>query len=155
MKETLVISATEANKLRSNIQQAIRSIGSTSDTKLPTTKSNQGPAALQYWLMSFISKLVHGMMEEAKRKAILDGVLFDHKTNPLPQDTEKQIFTSDVVNVSVKVSKAAKRLDDNELKRQLRKRHVKQEIIDASFEASMKPSNPAHNFSAVLVEKPK
>lgn len=148
-----MISATEANKLRSNIQRVLRGLGTTNGTKLPATKQNSGETALRYWLMSTVSKMVRGLMEEAKRNAIKEGVIFDSMESPLPAGTEKLVYASDVVNVTVKVSRASKVFDKDEAKRNLRKAGVKQEVIDRAFEDAFGDGTPAHNFSATLNEK--
>ncbi len=144
--------ATDAIKLRSNIQRVLQSIGNTNGTKLPTTKSNTGEAALQLWLWRFVSRMVNGMEQEATKAALRAGVLFDHKKEPLPEGTLKQVYTSDVVDITVMVKRASLSLDQDMLKANLRKLKLTPEQIDAAFDASMKYRAAPHEFSVVLVE---
>jgi len=144
--------ATDAIKLRSNIQRVLRGLGNTNGTKLPSTKSNSGEVALQLWLWRFVKRMVNGMEADATKEAIRAGVLFDHKANPLPEGTQKQTYTSDVVDISVMVKRASQMLNQDVLKANLRKLKLTQEQIDNAFDTSMEYKAAPHEFSVVLVE---
>lgn len=145
--------ATNAAKLRSNIQRTLRSIGTTNGTKLPTSIKNTGEVAMQYWLWSFVSTMADGMKKEATKAALKAGVIFDHKMTPDPDGSQRQVYNSDVVQVNVVVSNPSLALDQVALRANLSKLKLTHEQIDEAFDQSMKYNAAPHKFTAMLVEE--
>src|SRR5678815_5817041 len=89
-----MLTATDANLLRSKLDKAVLNIGKTNGTKLPAPKSNTEGVALQYWLWSHVAKQVEALRKSASREAIKVGVIFDHTKDPQDPGTEKLIYLS-------------------------------------------------------------
>lgn len=148
-----MISATDANKLRSGIDKALLNIGKTNGTKLPQSKSNSGQAALQYWLATMVVRFANNMMKKATADAIKEGVIFDHKKHPLPAGVNKMFYQSDVVNVVIETRAASTRVDLDKLRTKLREAKVKDTVIDEAFAGATVSNAPPHLFHATLVEE--
>ena len=148
-----MLTATDANLLRSKLDKAVLNIGKTNGTKLPAPKSNTEGVALQYWLWSHVAKQVEALRKSASREAIKVGVIFDHTKDPQDPGTEKLIYRSDSVFVTLRVANPSTRVDNDTLIRELRKAGVKQTVLDNAIIAATKTNNAPHYFSANLVEK--
>lgn len=149
-----MLSATEANLLRSKINKAIDNIGKTNGTKLPPVKNNTEYAAQQYWLWSHIARMVDAHKKHATTMAIETGVIFDHNKAQQPVGTDKLVYRSDSIVVTLKVANPSTRVDLDELIRELRKKGVKQQVLDDAVKAATKTNKAPHYFTATLVEKP-
>jgi hypothetical protein len=121
---------------------------------LPSAKSNTGAVALQYWLYNWLSKQVDGKLRTVTKEAIRTGVIFDHKEEPLPGGTVKQVYSDDMVAISVSVNQPTSSVKWD---------RVRQALVDGGYigehdlgdivHRHTVKNAAAHKFSSVLIEK--
>lgn len=139
------------NELIDAINVAFKDIGNVAPTKPPRTKSNQGPAAWEYFVARHLEGLAAGRIKQAKREAISAGVIFDHEKQPREPGTNEMIYTGEQVGVWLEVREPGTRIDTVRLVEHLQSKKVAQKVIDEAVAYATVTNKPAHVFRVSLL----
>jgi hypothetical protein len=147
----MVLTTTEARRLTSAFDAKLIEM----EHMLPSSGTNRGAIALQYWFFNWMTKQLDGKLKRVTKEAITSGVIFDHKKSPLPPQTQKLVYSDDTVHISVTVNAAATRVDWSSVVQELVDRKlVSQSEIDELVSAHTKENAPAHKFTSFLATDP-
>jgi hypothetical protein len=142
------------NKLRNALRNAVTNIGNTNGTKRPPTDTNDNRQGIAYELAvaQLVVKRAEARYKEAIKQAIAADVMFDHKADPLPANSVKELYRDDIVSVTVRTTSSHSRLNTSKLRDILVKKYemtfdeVNALLIDATDK-----SKPPHEFIADII----
>lgn len=147
----MALSSRQKNKLVDNINVAFDSVGSSNGTRMPKCESNLAPVAYEYWLAQHLASRANKRKEQAEKRAIDAGVLFDKDKHPREPGTRETIYACEIVSVNVEVRNPATRVDVSALLKFLAEKGVNQKLLDVALEQAQTRNKPAHVFTSALV----
>lgn len=119
----------------------------------PPIKSadNKMPTAWEYFVAHHLQGYAKGRLDQAKAECIKAGVLFDHLRNPEPAKTEKVLYTSNLITVTLTVKAPGARYDIDEMIRFLAGKGIDLALLLEAKEHARYETKPAHEFRPLLV----
>lgn len=150
---TTTITQSTLNMLRNAINNAVTRIGISNGTKRPASAAGDNRASIAYELAvaQRVDKRASVRYKEAIKRAIEAGVMFDHKKAPLPADTVKELYTDDVVSVTVRTTNGHSRLNSSKLRDALVKTGFTFDAVDLLFKDATDKTAAPHEFVADII----
>lgn len=132
------------------IASAFGEIGRVNGTMMPESKKPGDKLAWEYWAASELSSLAEKRRDAAKAAAVKGGVIPDYGAHPLEVDTRATIYISDLVTISVDVTRQATKLNGLALVADLVAAGIKPALLKRLVKKHTKSFNGAHGITAVL-----
>lgn len=146
-----MLDAVAATKKIAAINEEYNLIGRANGTRMPRSTKHTDKIAWEYHVASHLARIAEARREKAHREAVKLGVLFDHRKEPLPEGTDQLIYAGDIVEIAVKVTTPADRLDPTELGVALVKAGVAMKTVEKVFRACTHQTAAPHKFVSSLV----
>ncbi|HXI76437.1 MAG TPA: hypothetical protein VNH21_04840 [Steroidobacteraceae bacterium] len=119
------------------------------NTARPATKPD---AALRYHAARELASAAEKEKEAATKAAVKSGVLFDHRAEPEPPGTTRQIYDDGVVRIMLRVVEPIEKLDGEAFSAALLAALPKQAaVIKRLLAKATVKLPPAHTFTSSLV----
>lgn len=146
-----MLDAVSATKKIAAVNEEYHLIGRANGTRMPRSSKASDKIAWEYHIASHLARIAEARRERAHRDAVKLGVLFDHTKAPLPQGTEQVVYAGDVVEIAVKVTTPADRLDPTELGVALVKVGVPMRTVEKVFRQCTHQTAAPHRFVSSIV----
>lgn len=147
-----MLTAAQAAVLNNKLALQLKSIG---DTMCPPSTNNTESYAWDYYIANKIEAYGKAAKKQAVKKAIRNGVMFDHEKEPLPPETQKDVYNGDVIRISVAVKQPSKTFDHQTFLDCIEEllppdQHA---VLHTFYLGCFKASRPAHSFTATLLSE--
>jgi len=143
--------SSDKNKLVDKVNTAFNGIGKTNGTKMPPSTNNSDSYAYDLWVAHQLVSLANKRKELAEKACIKAGIMLDKEKDPRPEGTKEVLFNGDNVAISLAVSNAAMRINNEKLVAYLAEHGVPGGILDDAIAHATSKSRPAHVFSTYLL----
>ena len=143
--------SSDKNKLVDKVNTAFSNIGKVNGTKMPPSTNNSDSYAFDLWIAHQLVALANKRKELAEKACIKAGIMLDKEKDPRPEGTKEVLFTGDNVAISLAVSNAAMRINNEKLLAYLAEHGVPGGILDEAIAHASSKSRPAHVFSTYLL----
>lgn len=140
----------DAAKLKGNVQKHLDKIGGDKATGLPDNVGDNlphEPAAWELMIAGIIRSYGEKRYDNAKKAAEEAGIL--GKSADAVPGSKTVTYDGAYVSVIRSVNNASDKLDNKKFIAELRKRGVKQDVIDDAMLHATTPGTPAKRFEAV------
>jgi hypothetical protein len=118
---------------------------------MPPSGDNREPVAWELFVAQHLNALAGKRKDMAEKAAVVAGVIIDKEKNPKPEGSLDVVYSGEHVQVMLKVSNAASRVDITKVMTYLLAHDVKAELVRAAIDQAMTKNRPAHVFSTVLL----
>jgi predicted GNAT family acetyltransferase len=146
-----MLSSTQRNKIVDSINTMFAKIGNANGSKLPPTKDNQEPIAWELFVAQHLNALAGKRKDQAEKAAVRAEVIVDKEKSPQPEGMSTIEYTGEHVQVMLKVSNAASRVDITKVIEYLLGHGVQADIVRTAIDKATTKNRPAHVFSTVLL----
>jgi len=143
--------SSDKNKLVDKVNTAFANIGKANGTKMPPSTNNSDSYAYDLWVAHQLVSLANKRKELAEKACIKAGIMLDKEKDPRPEGTKEVLFNGDNVAISLAVSNAAMRINNEKLVAYLAEHGVPGGILDDAIAHATSKSRPAHVFSTYLL----
>jgi predicted GNAT family acetyltransferase len=143
--------SSDKNKLVDKINTAFTNIGRSNGTKLPKSDDNREPIAWELFIAQHLNAIAGKRKEQAEKAAVVAGVITDKEKNPKPEGSTSVEYTGEHVQIMLKVSSAAARVDITKVIEYLLGKGVQAELVRAAVDKATTKNRPAHVFTSVLL----
>ena len=143
--------SSDKNKLVDKVNTAFSNIGKANGTKMPPSTNNSDSYAFDLWIAHQLVALANKRKELAEKACIKAGIMLDKEKDPRPEGTKEVLFSGDNVAISLAVSNAAMRINNEKLVAYLAEHGVPGSILDEAIASASSKSRPAHVFSTYLL----
>lgn len=142
-----------AVELTTAINTAFAGIGHAGNTTMPRSKGNFEPLAWEFHVARGLKSAAETRFNKAHKACVANGMIFDHKKQPLPEGHHAVLYAGDVVELSVDVGTAGERFDAVGFREELEQKGVDPKLL-AKLTLKYTLTNAApHSFKSELVAK--
>jgi hypothetical protein len=146
-----MLSTTQRNKIIDSINTMFAKIGNANGSKMPPSDDNQEPIAWELFIAQHLNALAGKRKDQAEKAAVRAEVIVDKEKSPQLEGIATVEYTGEHVQVMLKVSNAASRVDITKVMTYLLAHDVKAELVRAAVAQATTKNRPAHVFSTVLL----
>ena len=143
--------SSDKNKLVDKVNTAFANIGKANGTKMPPSTNNSDSYAYDLWVAHQLVALANKRKELAEKACIKAGIMLDKEKDPRPEGTKEVLFNGDNVAISLAVSNAAMRINNEKLLAYLAENGVPGDVLEEAIAHASSKSRPAHVFSTYLL----
>lgn len=148
-----MLSAAQAAVLNNKIALQLKSVG---EHECPPSKNNAESYAWDYYVAGKIESYGKAAKDDARKKAIKNGVMFDHEKTPhAPTDGEAvDVYSGDVIRISLSVKNGAKSVNSKKfLAAVIKALPDLKGDVEAIYEGCEDTARGAHTFTATLLSE--
>lgn len=143
-----MLTAAQAAVLNNKLALQLKSVG---EMECPPSTNNAESYAWDYYVANKIEAYGKKAKDAARKAAIKNGVMFDHEKEPLEPGSQQDVYSGDVIRISVAVKQPITKVDGEEFYEALKKIGLVDEKVEKLFLAAHRTSRPAHTFTATLL----
>lgn len=143
-----MLTSAQAAVLNNKLALQLKSIG---DMMCPPSTNNTESYAWDYYIANKIEAYGKKAKDVARKMAIKNGVMFDHEKEPREPGTEADVYSGDVIRISVSVKNPASKLDGEGFYGALKRLGIVNDEIEELYQLYHKETRAAHSFTATLL----
>lgn len=143
---------TVKNRLIDALHVAFDAIG-ISEPKMPRLKKGDNKAAIawEYYVADDLESRANARLKEAKRRAMIAGVIFDPEKEPREPGVNEPVYVGEQVAVWVEVRRGSKKVNADLMSEYLIKKGVDAKLVADAYASALSMTRPAHVFRVSLV----
>lgn len=145
-----MLTATQAAVINNKLAVQLKSIG---DTMCPPSTNNTESYAWDYYVANKIEAYGKKAKDVARKMAIKNGVMFDHEKEPREPGEAVDVYSGDVIRISLAVKMPVTKVDGEAFYDALKKLGIVNEQVEERYQLSHKTARPAHSFTATLLSE--